>query len=251
MKHITIPSDRYAARDFAFVTIALFLLMFAVWILWRHTALALAEGIPPKINANGTIDYTLIDVQAAAGVQTSRTEWAIRLPAEARVDNASDEVNHTMASNTPATVHNQHLAFSVDMNDLSPTFGATSDITATVNLQAQRLASYWPSLQNAQQGTCISTERNLGSLIEYRDADRSKARCSLGNSETSYLYALTRKGNLEATVACLKNGTSCEYEVRYGDRSVTGSFGSAKLARFEDFQAKLKVFLENATVYDR
>jgi hypothetical protein len=255
MRHSTIPIERHVRAEVAFGAIALMFLIFAAYIFWHHVTDPLVVGVPPRINGDGTIDYALIEVKSGPGGQASKAEWVLRLPAALNVNHS---VQNTSGSNSAGSAPNQRLSFSVDMDGLGSSSSSssappvtTSASATVVMLSAERAAPYWPRRLDDLQRGCIATPRTTGNLTQYTDRDRATQHCVLGDSATSDLFALIRNGSLDATLACVKVGNFCHYELRYHDRVVTGSFAAGKLASFENFATQLTVFLEYATVFDR
>ena len=262
-----IDRERQIARDTkrrnlfrAIAAVVLCVLVFARYKYYQYITDPLIAGIPPKENADGTIDYTLIEVKSESSGPKKVSEWVIRFPKKYHVDMSKRQevemLNNNVVSGTLTIRSNEYLGFSVDANNLEPRDNLTSSNSAfpdaaAVILHAEKSNSYWPSQQRGLNEDCISASKKIGNLLEYTDLDRTKSHCGLGNVKTNTLYALTRNGSLEAFLSCLNDGHSCYFEFPYGDRKVSGFFGVDNLSKFEVFEGKLKSFLESATVIDR
>jgi hypothetical protein len=231
----------------------------------------LVAGIPPRENADGTIDYTLIGKDYSKTFTPEQppdnVEWVVRLPKGAvnsaygaedmsmsgggagfshaarpnlgyfiwlRVTDLQPSSSLNYGEGKPADSDGFSLLLSAEKNKVE----ALDSVSRSIKNYCQVSASAYPQLQAVRQN------------LKYPD---NQCFVGSGNSEDLRFvkWSLASPLSVEAGISCQNNLSFCEFLLVDGERRFNGQIAQSDLPRFADLSDRLRAYLLSATVVDR
>jgi hypothetical protein len=264
-----IDRERQIARDTkrgylfrAIGAVVLCAFIFGGYNYYQYISDPLISGIPPKENADGTIDYTLIGYELNSGEANAKQvlAWIVRLPNKYQAHLAQSHEIDLLGTNGTSVVtavrNNETLAFTVSPENFDPyitkePFSQISSAAATIFIEADGRTTDLAAHQELLAKNCSSMGTQVGPLVQYTNSAGNRDNCGIGNAKTASLYALLKQDKILASLACLNDDNSCYYVGSFKNRRLSGLIGRNHLGDFDKFYDGLQRFLVDHTISDR
>jgi hypothetical protein len=230
------------------------------YLFYKSAGTPVIADIPPKENADGTVDYTLLWVQKAnnASQKDTITEWVFRLPKsyEIRVSKpVSVEVNNGMNFNIQS---NSFISFDLDPVTLAPiplhqiegnSFNSRADWDVSVQIGPAYPRSADEKRTTEWKDQCVPTGNKIGGLVEYARPNKGYTKCRAGSKQNLF-YALA-SDDTEKSIDCPSEFPSCSYSFWHGNLRIYGDIGKSRLDRFKAFASFIEHTLDTAKISER
>jgi hypothetical protein len=261
---------RRSKRRFAFrvlwTAIGIAIVALAV-LYYRHATDPLAAGIPPKENADGTVDYTLIGIGNSKTTPTKQEllEWVIRLPKKYIVNDTSQENGSGIWFDGDRIEyngrHNEGLQLWLKIKDLSPAESSGSGEGTGApknpnNIQLDLNADEEVSSGGAAEGLqkrCQSVGTNADGLEQFTPR-KQPINMPCDFSELGFvLWGDNDKQEIKARFDCQKKSIlgSCTIFFSHKRKLLFGRIGLEHVNEFKDIIERLDRFLEGVTIKDK
>jgi hypothetical protein len=231
----------------------------------------LLAGIPPRENADGTIDYTLIGKDYSKTYspeqQPDNVEWVIRLPkGSVAHDYGAEDMSVSGGGAGFSHKGKPNLGYYVwlRVTDLKPTIslkyknGMPEDPDGfSILLDAEKL---FPDSQDKASAygdsECAVSDNPFPRLQAVQQMKyHPNHSCSFVVDDSKKLelfkWSDADPNLLEAKVDCIEKLNFCHFDLYHRGRSLNGKIARAHLSRFAELTPKLHAFLDSATVVDR